>query len=617
MRRSDTERRSGLPWQEVFPVSLKTHAMMETDVLVIGSGGAGSEAAIHARQSGAAVLILDRGTFGRSGATIMAGHTCTAAVGDDDTPEQHFWDTVIGGYGIADQRLVEIYAREAPACLEELDRWGDGRTLRKNDDGTFDLVWPPGGHSRKRSVHYGFLTGPRILWALRREIERLGISWMENMLVTSLLVDNGTVGGVTALDWKTGNFMVCKAKAVVLASGGFAGLWPMHLNTTAVECAGDVHGMAFEAGAELVDMEFVQFIPAQVDPRITHINVTLTNFPGWRPELRKYGKMRNAAGEAFMARYDDTRRWNTTRDILALAIHNEVVAGRGSPHGGCYIDLTSVSKDVIDYEFNKFQGGKSIPKSYLRRCELVGFDLSKEPMETGVKAHFTGGGLRTRVNMMTTIKGLYAAGETQGGIHGANRLGGNALTHVLALGRVAGREAATFVSQASHRPISRAEVDTEYRRLCGWMTAKPQSGESPMRLRQRMQDVMWQQVGMVRHATTLQAALDWFAETKYERLPKARVGASSRTFNLEWATAILLPHQLDTCMLVARAALERTESRGNHYRDDYPTLDNDNWLQNIYVWRGDHGALAARTAPVHVTTIDPKEVIGDRPDLTA
>jgi fumarate reductase (CoM/CoB) subunit A len=200
---------------------------IETDVVVVGSGGAGSEAAIHARMGGARVLILDRGTFGRSGGTITAGHTCTAAVGDDDTPELHFRDTVIGGYAMADQRLVEIYANEAPTTLHELDDWGGGQTFRKGEDGKFDLVWPPGGHSRKRSVHYGFMTGPRIMWALRRQIQKLEIPWMENILVTSVLTEGGHAQGVTALDWKTGEFVVVKAKAVVLAEERDVNITPM------------------------------------------------------------------------------------------------------------------------------------------------------------------------------------------------------------------------------------------------------------------------------------------------------------------------------------------------------------------------------------------------------
>ncbi|MEE8109824.1 MAG: FAD-binding protein [bacterium] len=595
-------------------MNLKTHRVVETDVILVGSGGAGGEAAIHAASQGAKVLILDRGTFGRSGATITAGHTCTAAVGDDDTPELHFRDTVIGGYGIADQRLVELYAKEAPETLYEVDQWGKGTTFRKDKDGKFDLVWPPGGHSRKRSVHYGFMTGPRILWAIRREIDRLQVPWMENILVTNILAEDGRVGGVTGLDWKTGEFIVFKSKAVILAAGGFATLWPDRLNTTAVECAGDVHGMAFEAGAEIVDMEFVQFIPAQVDPRITHINVTLTNFPAWRPKIREHGKFLNAEGEEFLASYDDLRQWNTTRDIHALAIYNEVRAGRGSPHGGCYIDLTGVPKEVIEHEFNKFQGGKSVPKSYLRRCESVGFDLSKEPMETGVKAHFTGGGVKCSADMRTTIEGLYGAGEIQGGVHGANRLGGNALTHVLTFGRVAGREAAAYAGRVTGTALSEEKIDAEHRRIFGW-TEDGGTGESPVRIRQRMQETMWEKVGIVRNEKDLKAALEWFAEAKRELLPRAKVGSKARTFNPEWATAIILPRQLDTCAMVARAALERTESRGNHHREDHPALDNENWLKSNVLWRAEDGSANFRTQPVHVTTLDPKEALRERPQI--
>ena len=226
----------------------KTPKMIETDVLVVGSGGAGGEAAVHAAKGGARVLILDRGTFGRSGGTITAGHTCTAAVGDDDTPDLHFRDTVIGGYCMSDQRLVELYARESPETLYELDAWGGGQTFRKDREGNFDLVWPPGGHSRKRSVHYGFMTGPRIMWALRREIDRLKVPWMENILVSSLLTEDGRVTGVTGMDLKSGEFSVFKAKAVILAPGGYSTLWPYRFTTNAVETGGDVHGMAFQAG---------------------------------------------------------------------------------------------------------------------------------------------------------------------------------------------------------------------------------------------------------------------------------------------------------------------------------------------------------------------------------
>ena len=595
----------------------KTPKMIETDVLVVGSGGAGGEAAVHAAKGGARVLILDRGTFGRSGGTITAGHTCTAAVGDDDTPDLHFRDTVIGGYCMSDQRLVELYARESPETLYELDAWGGGQTFRKDREGNFDLVWPPGGHSRKRSVHYGFMTGPRIMWALRREIDRLKVPWMENILVSSLLTEDGRVTGVTGMDLKSGEFSVFKAKAVILAPGGYSTLWPYRFTTNAVETGGDVHGMAFQAGVELVDMEFIQFVPSQVDPRITHINPTLTNFPGWRPEIRKHGRFRNALGEDFLAKYDHIRKWHTTRDVRSFAIYNEVRKGRGSPHDGCYMDLTTVPADVLDYEFSKFQGGRSVPRSYKVKCERIGFDLSKEPMEVGAKAHFTGGGVRTGLDMMSDVQGLYAAGEVQGGVHGANRLGGNALTHVLAFGRIAGREAAVYAARHANGNVSASRVEEERRRIFRWTDAGESSGQSPIRIRQLMQETMWEKVGIIRNKEDLTAALDWFAEAKRELLPKAGIDAKPKAFNLEWATAVLLPHQLDTCMLVARAALERTESRGNHQRDDYLKMDKEKWQCNTYLRLSEDGAVALRAEPIHVTSVDPLEIGDERPHIEA
>lgn len=590
------------------------HSPIETDVIVIGSGGAGGEAAIHAVKAGAKVLILDRGTFGRSGGTITAGHTCTAAVGEDDSPELHFRDTVIGGHCVADQRLVEIYAREAPLALKELDEWGGGRTFRKDEQGRFDLVWPPGGHSRKRSVHYGFMTGPRIMWALRKEIDRLQIPWMENILVTRLLVEEGRIAGVAGIDWKSGAFLIFRCKAVVLAAGGFSGLWPFRYTTNTLETAGDVHGMAFRAGAGMVDMEFIQFVPCQVDPRLTHINPTLTNFPGWRPRIRELGKFHNAEGEDFLANYDDLRAWNTTRDIRSYAIVKEVLAGRGSPHGGCYMDLTAVPPDVMEYEFSAFQGGASVPRSYMEKCEAVGFDLSKEPMEVGAKAHFTGGGVQTDTRMMSNIEGLFAAGEVQGGVHGANRLGGNALTHVVALGRVAGREAGAFALDAPQAELPASQAAEERERLFGWMD-RGGEGESPVRLRQRMQEMMWERAGVIREGAALEKALDWFEEAKAEMLPRMRLSAKPKTFNLEWATAIMLPHQLDTCRLVTRAVLERTESRGCHQREDYPGKNDEDWLCNIYLENDGAGGISLRTEPVHVTEIDPREVGHERPHI--
>jgi succinate dehydrogenase/fumarate reductase flavoprotein subunit len=216
--------------------------------------------------------------------------------------------------------------------------------------------------------------------------------------------------------------------------------------------------------------------------------------------------------------------------------------------------------------------------------------------------------------MMSTVQGLFAAGEIQGGVHGANRLGGNALTHVVALGRVAGREAAIYAERNKCATVSGGEIDEERQRLFGWMEADG-DGESPIRLRIEMQEAMWERVGIIRNERDLESAVSWFEEAKAEKLPRIRLSAKPKTFNLEWATAVTLPRQLDTCLLVARAALERRESRGNHHRDDFMAMSNDNWLKNIYLHKDVNGAMATHTEPVHVTTIDPRKVIDERPNI--
>jgi succinate dehydrogenase/fumarate reductase flavoprotein subunit len=215
---------------------------------------------------------------------------------------------------------------------------------------------------------------------------------------------------------------------------------------------------------------------------------------------------------------------------------------------------------------------------------------------------------------MSTVQGLFAAGEIQGGVHGANRLGGNALTHVVALGRIAGQEAALYAGRSEGTAVSDKISFAEQSKIFGWIN-QDGKGESPIRLRIEMQEKMWDQVGIIRNEENLKSAISWFKEAKADKLPRLRLSAKPKTFNLEWATAVTLPRQLDTCLLVAQAALERRESRGNHHRDDCMAMDNDNWLKNIYLHKDSNGAMATHTEPVHVTTIDPREVIDERPHI--
>lgn len=575
---------------------------LKCDLLVIGSGGAGAEAAIAAHKAGVDTLVADRGVFGRSGTTITAGHTCCAALGPDDSPELHFEDIIKGGYYLNNQRLVDIYVRAAPDIVRELDGFGGGRIFRKVN-GEFHLINAPGGHTRVRAVHYGFMTGPRIMYGLRKEMNRLKIRRRQNLLITSLLSDDGKIVGATGLDLIDGQLVAIKAKAVIVGTGGFGQIW--RFTTTPIEAAGDVHGMAYSAGAEFIDMEFTQFLPAQIDPRISHINPTLANFPGWRPKIREYGKFANTLGEDIMPRYDTIRKWYTTRDIRSYAIYCEVKAGRGTPRGGVLMDLRSVPKEVIENEFLRFTGREE-PGSYLPKLQKEGIDLSVTPIEVGVKAHFNMGGIRIDERCSTNINGLFAAGEATGGVHGANRLGGNALTHVLVFGKMAGQSAAEYCRAQAEPKMSAGQLTDEKNRLNGYLKSKPAS-KSPVELRKKLQDAMWENVGVVRNEKGLKKALQVVEELREQAQNKMAVGCGAQAYNLEWLEAAMLPRQLDLAELVMRACLTRTESRGAHQRDDCPAKDDSKWLKNITLKKG-AGGIEVKVIPAETTKMKPEGI---------
>ncbi len=383
--------------------------VVDTDVLVIGTGGAGVEAAIGAHDVGVKVIVVDRGINTRSGATITGGHTCCAALGSEDSPEKHFEDTVRGGKYMANQRLVEVYTREAPERIRELDKWGANFVKRDKD---FHLIAPPGGHSAVRSVHYGFMTGRAIMNGLRKEFNRRRIERMDNILVTSLLTNNNRVVGATGLHLYSGGFIVFRARATVLTTGGAGQLYEH--TTNPLENSGDGYSMAFQVGAELVDMEFMQFLFSQQDPRIRHINPTLVHVPRWRTSVREGGaKLVNALGEEFIQKFDSERGLYTTRDFLNIAVENEYREGRGP----VYLDLTDVPMKNLEKEFRNMHG------SYLPMLYRERFDWSREPIEVRVGAHHLMGGIRINEKAETGVPGLYAAGEVVGGVHGTAPIG--------------------------------------------------------------------------------------------------------------------------------------------------------------------------------------------------
>lgn len=570
--------------------------IVKCDVLVIGSGGAGSFAAIAAHNQGADVLIVDRGVLGKSGATVTAGHTCCAALAPDDSPELHFQDTVRGGYFVNNQQLVETYTQNAPQRIRELDAFG-ANFLRK-DDGEFWMISPPGGHSRMRSVHHGFQTGPAFMRGFLKEIRRSKIRWRDDTIITSLLVDNGRVVGATGLDLASGAFVVFEAKSTVLASGGFGQLWAPQ-TTTPLEAAGDVLAMAFVVGAECVDMEFVQFLPMQVGPKTKHLNPTIANFPGWREEIRQHAQMINSDGKEILYQYD-RRGLYTTRDVRAMAIYSELCAGKE-----VYFDLTQVPPEIIEEEI-----GDRFPGSYLPLLEKEGFSLSESPMQLSVGAHYCMGGIRINEKAETSVPGLFAAGEVTGGVDGANRLGGNAITEIIVFGKIAGDSAAQYAASASEAEADTDQVELEELRV--FQLLEQSGGVSPVAAKRELQRTVWEDVCVLRSEKGLKNALKQIEELREKTLPLLGLTSRTEAYNLEWIQGILLPRQLDVAEMVARAALERTESRGSQRRVDYPEQDDDRWVKNIVLTRVG-GEIQSAVTPAVITKLQPSEAISWKP----
>lgn len=566
---------------------MAVHEQMSADVIVIGTGGAGCMAAIGALEEKADVLIVDRGVFTRSGSTITAGHTCCAALGPGDSPRAHFEDTVASSQQLANQRLVAVYTKEAPDRIREIDRFGVN--FAKNDDGSFSMIEPPGGHTAKRSVHHGFQTGMRIMHGLRTELRKRGARYRDDCIITGLLTNGERVIGATGLDIKSGKFVVFHAKAVIIATGGFGQIWAH--TTTACECTGDVLGMAFRLGAELIDMEFVQFLPAQVNPELAHINPTLANFPRWREAIRRHAKLVNKDGKEFIYEYDKVRGLYTTRDMLGLSIYTEVKAGRGGPNQGCLFDLTEVPKGVIEDEFAR----QNLPGSYIPKMKKAGFDITQTPMEVGVKSHYCMGGIRINEFAETNVPGLFAAGEVTGGVDGANRLGGNALTEILVFGKRAGWTAGAFARTHDLQGLNAHQVAAQEEAVMGLMNANG-SGVSPIALRRQLQEIMWSYVCARRSETGLKKALDAIGSLD-EQLPRLRLTTSKWTnYNMEWVEAVSLPWQLEVAKAAIAAARERKESRGAHYREDFPEKSQE-WTKNV-VLSANNAGISVQHTPV-------------------
>jgi succinate dehydrogenase / fumarate reductase flavoprotein subunit len=560
----------------------------EHDVLIIGAGGAGLRASLEALAQGASVGVVCKSLLGKAH-TVMAEGGIAAAMANVDAADSwktHFRDTMRGGKMLNNWRMARLHAQESPDRVRELEQWG--ALFDRTEKGEI-LQRAFGGHTFKRLCHVGDRTGLEMIRTLQDRGVQQGIDVYMECTVTRLLMDGGRIAGAFAYWRETGRFIVFKAKSVVIATGGIGKAWRITSNSW--EYTGDGMALAYEAGAELMDMEFVQFHPTGMvwPPGVQGILVT-------EAVRGEGGMLRNKVGERFMEKYDPKRMELSTRDVVARSIYTEVKEGRGTEHGGAYLDISHKPAEYVK---------KKLPSMYHQFKELADVDITKGPMEVGPTCHYMMGGIRVDAETaQSTVPGLFAAGEAAAGLHGSNRLGGNSLSDLLVFGRRAGLAAAELAKRASAASIDNAQIEQAEEEL---LTPFSNSGtESPYAVHRDLQEVMQNLVGIFRTDEDLKKALVELEKLK-ARAAKASV-EGSRLFNPGWHLSYDLKAMLIVSEAVTRSALARTESRGAHSRIDYANPD-PVWEKKHNIIVSEAGGMNRRESPVEEMPEELKQIL--------
>jgi len=595
----------------------------EYDVLVIGAGGAGLRAAIEASAAGVKVGLICKSLLGKAH-TVMAEGGMAAAMGnvdDRDSWKVHFADTMRGGQYVNNWQMAEFHAKEAPTRVHELEAWGavfdrtkEGKISQRNF----------GGHRYPRLAHVGDRTGLELIRTLQDHGIHQGITVHMEYTVVSLLKDAGRVVGAFGYDRERGRFRVFKAKAVVVCTGGLGRAYAVTSNSW--EGTGDGVSLAYHAGAELLDMEFIQFHPTGMiwPPSVKGILVT-------ESVRGEGGVLRNKDGKRFM--YDDIpdnyksqtstdpeEGWRytqndknakrppelLTRDHVARCINREVKAGRGSPHGGVFLDISWI-KEKIPNAAEHIK--KKIPSMYHQFMQLANLDITKEPMEVGPTTHYAMGGIRVNgETQATNVPGLFAAGECAAGLHGANRLGGNSLSDLIVFGKRAGEYAAKFAKENTAGNVNDAQVEAAYKEAVEpFEHAAGGASEGPYQVQYDLQNMMQANVGIVRLQNEMEFALAGIEKLK-TRAAKVAVQGHLE-YNPGWHTAIDLKHLLTISEAITIAAIDRKESRGGHFRDDFPNKDPEAQKYNSVIAKQADGSMKMRREPIPAMREDLKQVI--------
>jgi len=593
------------------------------DVLVVGAGGAGLRAAIEASAAGVSVGLVCKSLLGKAH-TVMAEGGIAAAlanVDDRDNWSVHFADTMRGGQYVNNWRMAELHAKEAPARVRELEAWGamfdrtpDGRILQRNF----------GGHRYPRLAHVGDRTGLEMIRTLQDHGIHQGIDVHMECTITRLLKNDGRVVGAFGYERERGRFTLFRTRSLVLATGGVGRAYKITSNSW--EYTGDGHALAYDAGAELVDMEFVQFHPTGMiwPPGVRGILVT----EGVRGEG---GVLKNKDGRRFMfddipANYraqtaeseDEGWRYTQgdksarrppellTRDHVSRCIVREIKEGRGSPHGGVYLDISWIKSRMPNAAAHI---KKKLPSMYHQFKQLADIDITEEPMEVGPTTHYIMGGIRVDADtQMSSLPGLFAAGECAAGINGANRLGGNSLSDLLVFGKRAGESAARFAREQRAASIDGGEID-EAARLAVEPFERSAPGEGPYQVQYTLQETMQDLVGIVRNEAEMRRALACLS-TLRERASRVGVGGH-REYNPAWHAALDLHNLLTVSEAITRSALERRESRGGHFREDYPDKDAAFETINVVVRKGPDDSMQVSRAPIPAMPEELKRIIDE------
>ncbi len=609
----------------------------EHDVLVIGAGGAGLRAAIEASAAGVSVGLVCKSLLGKAH-TVMAEGGIAASLANVDARDNwkvHFSDTMRGGQYVNNWRMAQLHAQEAPARVRELEAWGavfdrtkDGRILQRNF----------GGHKYPRLAHVGDRTGLEMIRTLQDHGIHQGIDVYMECTVIRLLKDGDRIAGAFGYYRERGRFVLFKAKAVVLATGGIGKAYKITSNSW--EYTGDGHSLGYHAGAELIDMEFVQFHPTGMvwPPSVRGILVTesvrgeggvLRNSEGKRfmfADIPPYYKNQTADNEEEGFLYVRGEKFNgkdaqrppelLTRDHVARCIVREVKQGRGSPHGGVFLELESFANWMKQRTpgFNSAEHWKKkLPSMYHQFKELGNVDITKQPMEVGPTTHYVMGGVRVEADtQMSRVPGLFACGECAAGINGANRLGGNSLSDLLVLGKRAGEFAAKYAQEQTAGQVHADQLQEAERWALHFMDA-PEGDENPYAVQHTLQDMMQDLVGIVRREDEMLRALEGIQQL-WVRAKKARA-PGNREYNPGWHTAMDLHNLLTVAEAVTRAALLRKESRGGQFRDDFPHKDTANFGKvNTVVWRDQAGRMQIRLDPIPEIPAELKDVIREQND---